>query len=457
MIKVKTVHLLLGVLLAAGMGFAQTDSAPFQKGNSLELVSRISLKTAEIAAFMPEVKKLFVVGDANAMEVVDLTDAKFPKSLPSFILDGEATSVTVHGNLIAASLLANPAWGEGSVEIMEFVDGNVRKVSTIKACFHPDMITFTPDGSKLLVACEGEPSEERMRDPFGAVGFVDMNRPAAVTVLPFDDVTIEPEYITVSKDSRWAWVSLQENNALAKVDLLTNKIAGIFDLGFVDHSQKGFALDAVKDGKIDIKNEFMWGLRQPDGIKAFEEAGRHYVLTANEGEDCSDTQKTYGLKDVASLAKEKGVKLKFGSRSVSLFDGMTGKLLWDSGETFERVAAEVAPEYFNWNAKKGKKKADARSDDKGSEPENITVGYVRGPDGNERRLVFVGLERMSGIAVFDFTDIKSPKLIDYFMDPKDRGPEGLIFISAEESPIAGQPLLIVGYEYSKTLVVYAVK
>lgn len=449
-------------MLLAGTALAKGVDGPFQKGEFLSVLSRIELQTAEIAAFMPEAKRLFVVGDSNAMEVVDISDAQNPKRLNAFALDGEATSVTTFENLIAVSLLAKPSWGEGSVEIMEFANGTVQKLTTLKACFHPDMITFTPNGRKLLVACEGEPSEDGGRDPFGAVGIVNVenavqNISGSVSVLPFDDVTIEPEYITVSEDSRWAWVSLQENNALAKVDLSANKIVGIYDLGVVDHSKPGFGLDAFKDGEINIRNEYMWGLRQPDGIKTFEVAGHHYVLTANEGADVPDMGKVYGLKDIAKLAREKSFELRFGSRSISLFDGNDGMLLWDSGELLEKVVSEVAPEYFNWNAKKGKKKSDSRSDDKGSEPENVAVGNVVGTDGKEHRLVFVGLERMSGIATFDFTDEKSPVLVGYYMDPKDRGPEGILFLDADKSPVPGQPLLVVGYEYSKSLVIYKIK
>ena len=67
----------------------------------------------------------------------------------------------------------------------------------------------------------------------------------------------------------------------------------------------------------------------------------------------------------------------FGTRSLSIFDGESGKLLWDSGDQLERMFAKVAPEYFNWNAKKKKKvKMDVRSADKGCEPENVTLGMV---------------------------------------------------------------------------------
>jgi hypothetical protein len=144
----------------------------------------------------------------------------------------------------------------------------------------------------------------------------------------------------------------------------------------------------------------------------------------------------------------------FGTRSISIFDGETGHLMWDSGDAFEQAMALMAPDYFNWNSKKGKAKMDARSEDKGCEPENVTTGIV-----GDKRYAFVGLERTSGVAVFDITDVENgntPKLEDFYLDPKDRGPEGILFISAENSP-NGEPLLVVGYEYSKTLAVYAVK
>ena len=432
------------------------QEGPFVKGNVLEEYSRIELHTVEIAAYMPAAKKLFVVGDKNVMEVVDLSDPKNPKRTESFLLDGEATSVTSYGNYVAVSLLAEPAWEKGNVELLEISGGSIRKVGIYGVCYHPDMLTFTPDGKKILVACEGEPSEDKLHDPKGGIAILNMDLVSLgknpVVTIPLHETHLEPEYMTVSKDSKTAWVSLQENNALARADVERASVDTVFDLGFVDHSQKGFALDAVKDGKIRIENANIRSLRQPDGIKAFEMNGKTYVATANEGENGVENDPRYVE---AVCGKDPDCKLMYGTRSISLFDGTTGELVWDSGETLERTIAEVAPEYFNWNSKKGKVKVDARSEDKGCEPENITIGHV-----GKRTLGFVGLERMSGIATFEFSNVgksKAPELVGYYMDPKDRGPEGVLFISAEESPATGTALLVVGYEYSKTLVIYKVK
>lgn len=456
--------ILIPLLLAAGISCAK-KGGDSQETSVLRPLSRIELKSAEISAYMPQNRLLFSVGDSNNMDVVDLADPTKPVVQKTFLLDGEATSVSIHGNLIASSLLADPAWEDGFVELMQYVGeqpedssvvGGVKKIGTYKVCSHPDMITFTPDGKALLVACEGEPSEDGKINPPGGVAIVSlddatfMDISPVVTVVPFDDVDVEPEYITVSKDSKWAWVSLQENNAIARIDVVGKKLDGVFDLGYVDHSKAGFGLDAIKDGKIRIENAFIRGLRQPDGIKAFETESSTFVVTANEGADVKnfDESKICGNEEMC--------KVKFGSRSISVFDGFSGKLIWDSGDALEREFARKYPKYFNWNSKKGKRKADARSDDKGCEPENIVIGTVNG-----RRLAFVGLERMSGVAVFDLTSIGTehvaPKLVEYTMDPEDRGPEGMLFIDEKNSPLVGTPILIVNYEYSKSLVIYTIK
>ena len=142
----------------------------------------------------------------------------------------------------------------------------------------------------------------------------------------------------------------------------------------------------------------------------------------------------------------------FGSRSMSVLDGKTGKILFDSQNQIETLLAKIAPSYFNWNAKKGKKKTDTRSHYKGPEPENITIGTVKG-----KNYAFLGLERMSGILVWDIENPENPSIIDYYLNPKDRGPEGILFIPEKSSPIPGTPLLVVAYEYSESIVVYTFK
>ena len=517
----KKTAFVMSLLLGAGLAFAKKSdvpAGPFQKGSVLAPLASIPMTTAEISAFMPEKKVLFVVGGENVLEVVDLADPANPKKISEMKLPGGASSVTVHGDLVAVSLLNNPEWKMGHVQVMRY-NKKLEVLGLHELCYMPDMITFTPDGMNLLVACEGSPDETFSEDPEGGIGVLSVAKPDAKswikpqkTVVDFNGLdtlklmaagvrktgvksfvqSLEPEYITVAPDSKTAWISLQENNALVKFDVEAKKVLDVFPLGFVDHSVPGSGLDIKKDKKIEIKNYPLRGLRQPDGITAFAVNGKTFVLTANEGAPVNDykawTDVTTPmmllqqgvldssvftgnmLEDVKNLsvsalercdtAPDKTANGKcpymytFGTRSISIFDGETGHLMWDSGDMFEQMIAKVAPDYFNWNSKKGKVKMDARSEDKGCEPENVTTGIV-----GEKRYAFAGLERMSGVAVFDITGIENesaPKIVGYYMDPKDRGPEGILFIPAEKSP-NGEPLLVVGYEYSKTLAIYTVK
>ncbi|WP_290764156.1 choice-of-anchor I family protein [Fibrobacter sp. UBA4297] len=523
----KKTTFVLSLLIGSGIAFAKKSDVPvgpFQWGTTLKHVASVPMTTAEISAFMPEKKVLFVVGGENVLEVVDIADPANPQKLSEMKLSGGASSVTVHGDLVAVSLLNSPEWEMGHVQVMRY-NKKLEVLGKHELCYMPDMITFTPDGANLLVACEGSPEENFNEDPEGGIGVLSIDagvvgtakaakawvKPQKVVVdfKTLDSLalmakgvrktgvksfvqSLEPEYITVSEDSKIAWVSLQENNAIVKFDVASKKILDVFPLGYVDHSKPGYGLDIKKNKQIEIKNYPLRGLRQPDGISAFTAGGKTFVLTANEGAPVNDykawTDETTpmvllqnGVLDpnvftAEVLADVKGVTVSnlercnvtpnktenglcpymysFGTRSISIFDGESGHLMWDSGDAFEQMMAKVAPYYFNWNSKKGKVKMDARSEDKGCEPENVTTGIV-----GDKRYAFVGLERASAIVVLDITGTEngnSPNVVDFYLNPKDRGPEGILFIPAEKSP-NGEPLLVVGYEYSKTLAVYSVK
>ena len=525
----KKTTFVLSLLLGAGLAIAKKSdvpTGPFHWGTTLKQIASIPMTTAEISAFMPEKKVLFVVGGENVLEVVDLADPANPKKISEIKLPGGASSVTVNGDLVAVSLLNNPEWKMGHVQVMRY-NKKLEVLGKHELCYMPDMITFTPDGTNLLVACEGSPDETFSEDPEGGIGVLSIagvNASASAadlarawkkpqkTVVGFGELdslalmakgirktgvksfaqSLEPEYITVSSDGKTAWVSLQENNAIVKFDVEAKKILDVFPLGYVDHSKPGFGLDIKKNKKIEIKNYPLRGLRQPDGISAFSAGGKTFVLTANEGSPVNDYKAwtdvttpmmllqngvidpsvftSQVLEDVKNISvsnlercnvvpdkTENGMcpyMYSFGTRSISIFDGETGHLMWDSGDAFEQMMAQMAPDYFNWNSKKGKVKMDARSEDKGCEPENVTTGVV-----GDKRYAFVGLERSSVVAVLDIAGVENgntPKIVDYYLNPKDRGPEGILFIPAEKSP-NGEPLLIVGFEYSKTLAVYSVK
>jgi hypothetical protein len=291
---------------------------------------------------------------------------------------------------------------------------------------------------------------------------------------------LEPEYIAVSSDSSTAWVVLQENNAVAVIDLTTNSVTAIAALGFKDHRQAGNQLDpSNRDDGINIDNWPVYGMYQPDAIAAYEVEGTTYLLTANEGDarDYDGFSEEARMGDLtldatvfptATLQADENLgRLKtttemgnldgdpeyealyaYGARSFSIWDG-SGNLVFDSGDQIEHLTAALDAERFNSQGAAGS--FDSRSDDKGAEPEGVTKGVVNG-----RTYAFIGLERIGGIMVYDVSEPTAPAFVQY-LPPADGNvsPEGLTFIPANQSPTCSA-LLVVNYEVSGSTVVYQV-
>jgi hypothetical protein len=317
---------------------------------------------------------------------------------------------------------------------------------------------------------------------------------------------IEPEYITVAHDSKTAWVTLQENNAIAIIDIGSARVTAITGLGVKDHSlaKNGFGssnaidasnLDGVpkpKDGRINIANWPVKGFYLPDAIASFKVRNETFLVLANEGDsreldgyseearigklaldptvfppavakDLKNDSKLGRLKATTAQGDTDGNKIfkelyTFGARSFSIRSA-TGALLWDSGDQFEQITAKQIPALFN--SEHAEDKPDDRSDDKGPEPEGVAVGKAFG-----RTYAFIGLERVGGVMVYDVTIPTAPEFVQYAnnrnakppentVGASDRGPEGLLFIAEENSP-TGQPLLVVTNEVSGTTTIYAV-
>ena len=417
-----------------------------------------------------------------------------------------------HG-LIAVAVKADSVDANGQIVFLN-PDGEV--LAHVEAGALPDMVTFTPDGMKVLAANEGEPSGDYTIDPEGSVTLVDLSggvenlSQANVTQLSFAAFNdggldpairifgtnasvaqdLEPEYIAVAPDGSTAYVVLQENNALAIVDIAAAEVTALVALGFKDHHLPAAGLDASdKDGVINIRHWPVLGMYMPDSIAAFAVNGQTFVISANEG-DARDydgyseetrvadlTLDPTAYPDAATLQVPENLgRLKtttatgdadgdgdvdqiysYGARSFSIWDSQ-GALVWDSGDQFERILAERVPDFFN---AQGGDEFDSRSDDKGGEPEAATIGIIDG-----RIYAFIGLERMSGIFVYDVTEPTAPVFIDYVSNWNPAGntedgsagdvsPEGFAFVAAADSPTGG-PLLVVANEFSGTVTVYAV-
>ncbi|MBL6594374.1 MAG: choice-of-anchor I family protein [Flavobacteriales bacterium] len=299
---------------------------------------------------------------------------------------------------------------------------------------------------------------------------------------------LEPEYVTTDESSATAYVVCQENNAIAIIDLTTLTLDTIVGLGFKDFNLPGNGFDASnQDNGINIQNWPVKGAYQPDAIDYYSVNNTSYLVTANEG-DARDydgysaevrmddlTFDPTAFPNAATLQTNDNLgRLKtftedvigdtdgdgdvdelyaYGARSFSIWDE-NGNLVWDSGDDFEQYIAANHPTFFNCNDGLASE-MDDRSDDKGPEPEAVTVGQI----GNSY-YAFIGLERQGGVMVYDVTDPTNPSFVNFIQTydttsgtMTDIAPEGLVFVPANESH-NGENLLIVSSEVSGTVAIY---
>jgi hypothetical protein len=447
----------------------------------------------EISTTVSIAGRMFVVssGGGPTLQVSDATNPASIGLVGRSALNGyHSQSVASYGNLLAVAL--SPAdystnGGRGLVRFYRMeADGVLIQLADVTVGYLPDSIAFNATGSKLVIANEGEPltgyGSVSGKDPAGSVGIIDIqgrvNLRFSYTDLGFAGITlpaglrisgpsgttqatdIEPEYVTVLGNN--AYVTLQENNGVAKVNLITNTIEKIFSLGTVDYSTQLVDL-TDRDNPAGTTSLFKpllgqgyEGLRMADGIAAYAVKGKDYFVTANEGDgreyrQGSPSVVTYAdevrgsgnanrvrrLTDDATAGSPDRITT-FGSRSISIFDAESGVLLWDSGNTLQTIA--FAAGVYN----------DERSDDKGVEPEGVVVAQLHG-----RSYAIVSLERTTSsmLAVFDVTDPTAGQFVTSTVIAGSISPEGLHIVAAKESP-TGRPQLVVSNEVSNTLNVF---
>ncbi|WP_236721355.1 phytase, partial [Trichormus sp. NMC-1] len=506
--------------------------------NSIQLtqIGNVSLNGAEISDFDPKSKRLFVTGELEGKAIIQVIDASNPNN-PTKItnidlssLGGGIQSVAVRkgigteNSIFAVAISANNSTDFGKVAFYDAV--TLTKLSEVIVGSLPDMITFTPDGSKLLVANEGEPNEDYTVDPEGSVSIIDVSGDIAsldnskVTTADFtafngQEATLkaegvrifglnasasedfEPEYIAVSPDNQTAFITLQENNAVAILDIASGTITDVVPLGFKDHSLPGNGLDASdRDDGIKIENRPVLGMYLPDAISSFQVGDETFYITANEGDarirptgddilpapndgEGDIFNEEVRVKDVildptafpnaAELQKDENLGrllitntlgdidgdgdfdqlYAYGARSFSIWNSQ-GQLVYDSGDQIERILSQQTPAFFNANNGSADD-VDTRSDNKGPEPESVVVGVI-----DDVPYGFVGLERAGGgVMVYNLSDPTAPEFVQYIRTEGDISPEGLKFISAEDSPNT-KPMLAVANEVSNTVSFYEI-
>lgn len=470
---------------------------------------------AEIVAHDPASQRLFVVNGAdNTIEILSFNDPARMVRIGTIDMNpfgGGVNSVAVHNGLVATAIGATVRTDPGRMALFD-ISGNL--LASVEVGALPDMVCFTPDGRRILTANEGEPSDDYSIDPEGSVSIIELpadprqlgpDHVRTADFRRFNDVPIhpeirifgpgasvaqdlEPEYIAVCPDSITAYVVLQENNALAVVDLESAAVTELISLGYKDHSLPDSGFDASdRDERINIRQWPVFGLYQPDTIRMFvARDGRRYLVTADEGDTrgypgFDETARVRDLKldpeafpDAAWLQENANLGrltvartmgddnadgqhqrlFAFGGRGFSIRE-TNGQIVFESGDEFEHIIARQTPTLFNTdNAPDATFKN--RSDNRGPEPEALAIGRV-----GERDYAFIGLERTGGIMVYDITQPVLSRFVHYWTNRDhtdiraqtgDLGPECLIFITAEDSP-TGQPLLVSANEISGTVTV----
>lgn len=523
---------------------------------------------SEISAYSPSTQRLFVTnGMTNKIDIWNLAKPTAPTLITSITLPSATSvqSVATNGTLVAAAATVgdnvDDKFEPGRVFIFN-TDGTLdtRAPSGVEVGMLPDSVHFSPDGKTIVVANEGEPKDYcqvngdfvAANDPKGTVSVIDATAATlSATTIDFSAYNanaagirtaggriygpgatvaqdLEPEYVAISADSKTAFVTLQENNAVAEVDLAAKAVTRIMGLGYKDHSVAGSGLDpsdrevSSSQGAVTIGTWPVFGMYQPDNIATFTGSdGAQYFMTSNEGDSreypcllggtststaeaedgrigangiggqsgadgqlgrltvtrfapsVSTAALTYGGETFAASPPAYTSAYALGARSMTIWKVPAGAGIGsavkvaDTGDLIEQKTSVLYPTFFNNDGKSsngGFNPFDSRSDNKGPEPEGIATGRAFG-----MQLAFVGLERQNGVMAFDVSNPASPRFLDYLnttnysstsganyatsTNAGDVSPEGILFVSASDSP-TGKPALMVSYELSGTTAIY---
>jgi hypothetical protein len=466
------------------------DLSAYQEIASINLGG---LGAAEITAFDPSTDRLFAVNNSaeNKIDVIDISDPaniKVIKSISMLPYGGYVNSVAVYDGKLAAAIESTNKQALGKVVI--FNTSTYAEIKSVDVGALPDMVTFSNDGKYILSANEGEPSNDYLNDPEGSVSIIKVSdysvktinfsafegQLAALSAKGFRifgpgknfNKDIEPEYITVSDDSKTAYVTLQENNAIAEIDIITGTVKKINPLGFKDYSLEINAIDASdRDSKIAFSTyNKVFGMYMPDAIAYYNYNGNPYLFTANEGDsreytaftemkrvsavslDAVNFPNATTLKTDAAIGRlnitttlgdtdgdgDFDALYSLGARSFSVWDANTGTQVFDSKNELDKKAADLT--IYD----------DGRSDDKGVEPESITIGRV----GN-KTIAVVGMERADAFAIYDITIPTVPVFVKMYKTGD--APEGVLFIPASKSPI-NQSLIVISSENDGLVKIY---
>ncbi len=453
---------------------------------------------------------------ANRIDYYDYTNPYKVTTLGSINLNAYLDKVTGVDALFGAVAVIGYGISPQSPGKLILFDDQGSYITALTTGAYPTEVRFSPGGNLLVVSCEGTPSDDYLNDPKGVVTVVDLS--VGVNNLSQSDVTqidfqkldstaydplirifgnggqqspsqdLEPAGLAISSDNSTAYVSLQENNALAIIDLINKELDTVVGLGYKSHAL--FGLDASDQANAIHINTYnrLYGMYQPYGLASYNSGGNTYLASANEGAarnysgysevelvkniplDPSDFNQPWLLQNDTvlgrlnisnSIGKNGDVVydsiFSFGTRSFSIWDSL-GQLLWDSGEEFEQVIATAYPNNFN-SVAANNNSFKGSSNRMGAEPKAITTGSVDGT-----LYAFITLEQMGGFFVYDLSNPSAPVFVSYELrrdfttaanndDKNDLAPTHIEFIGSFQSPI-GIPMLMVSNAVSGSISTY---
>jgi Ca2+-binding RTX toxin-like protein len=449
----------------------------------LTQVGSLALPGAEISAFDAATKTLWVTS-LTGLRVIDLSNPASPTVTQTITfastpgVANDVNSVAIKNGIVAVAVSGSPATSNGKVFLFDTA-GTELKIVDVGAV--PDNLVFTPDGTKILVANEGESNldttTQLTTNPVGSISIIDVSGGAAsatvqtagfdaynsqaasliasgvrlfTSVTAFSDAgttvaqDLEPEYIAISPDGTKALVTLQEANSIAIVDIATATVTDIKPLGLKDFSTLQFD-GSDRDGTSNAANiNFqtgtpVFGLYQPDAIASFTAAGQTYYIIANEGDDRNDFLNpdetttvgagNYDLDDAlfpneAFLKSNAGI----GRLTVSNLPGLRGDI--DNDGDIDQIIAYGGRSFSILDSN------GSIIFDSGSHID-VTVAAISPPNFDDTRsdnkgaepesvttaviggkvYAFVGLERFAGTMVYDVTNPTDPSFVTFASSP----------------------------------------
>jgi len=447
----------------------------------------------------------------------------------------KVTSVAIFEGLLAVSVSTGTA--NGKVIFVDITEGKTTILGHVEVGSQPGQVVFSKTGNFIMTPNEGSPNKRNNVDPLGTISVLRLKSESSylpftaenllqhtmnnieVTTLNFEEfndpatrdktvryygevmskqntfaIDVEPEYIAIADNECKAWVSLQEANAIAEIDLINLKIVSVTGL-FKDYSRAN-KIDASRSDGINIRNWPLFGMYQPAEIYYFQSScQKDYLLVANEGDDRNDSyDETKKLKHVILDASKFGdmdlsaigdlrisllnadtdddgdidVLYTIGGRSIGVYDIELRSFVWESGSQLEEMLAKQPNAEISFNSDNSMPGTfDSRSSKRGMEPKGISIAKIRG-----KMYAFVSLKQQGGFVVYDITDPQKPRFIHYannrnfeanwdrysFKDifSLDLGPEGLTFLPKGTFNLLDSPALVVANSVSGTVTLHAI-